>query len=256
MDSEEHNSFESEKRAETAHGIQLTSPDAAPGILDAFFSSSLAGMAIMDGQLRFARINNALARINGVPVTEHIGRMVTEVLPELGPSIEPMIRAALQSGRPILKQEVVGTTLSQPGVIRSWICSYIPIRGADGGPIGVVQIVVEISNLRRAESPSVGHSEDYRSVRWYGENYLFSAKQAACVKVLWFAWENKTPYLADGTVLAMAGIGEKQRLRDVFKKHLAWGTMIVQGPLRDIHCLKPPMSEMQNSSTPPTESPT
>lgn len=74
------------------------------------------------------------------------------------------------------------------------------------------------------------HSEDFSSVVWFGSEYSFTKTQAACVRVLWEAWEQKTPDLKEETILERAG-SEGSRLRDVFKSkggmHAAWGTMIV-----------------------------
>ena len=61
--------------------------------------------------------------------------------------------------------------------------------------------------------------------------------------MLWEAWENGTPVVGDGALLQKAGVGDKQRLRDVFKNHPAWGTMIVRGKHRDTCRLNPPSAE-------------
>jgi hypothetical protein len=74
------------------------------------------------------------------------------------------------------------------------------------------------------------HSLDYRSVRWCGTDYTFTSVQAACVKLLWEAWENGTPELGQATILEHEYVGsESSRLVDLFKKHPAWQTMIVSG---------------------------
>jgi hypothetical protein len=76
------------------------------------------------------------------------------------------------------------------------------------------------------------HSDDFRSVLWYGLSYAFTKSQAACMKVLWRAWETKTPELDGLTVVTQADIAQV-RLIDVFrskgKSHSAWGTMIIKG---------------------------
>jgi hypothetical protein len=83
-----------------------------------------------------------------------------------------------------------------------------------------------------AVTESARHSEDFCSVVWFGTEYRFTKTQAACIRVLWEAWENKTPTLSEETILAKAG-SQGSRLRDVFKSkkdgpHMAWGTMIVE----------------------------
>jgi hypothetical protein len=84
-----------------------------------------------------------------------------------------------------------------------------------------------------AASPSMlpaRHSRDFRSVHWYGDDYSFSPTQAACVKVLWEAWENGTPELGQATILEHPEVeADSRRLIDVFKGHPAWGKMIARG---------------------------
>ena len=73
------------------------------------------------------------------------------------------------------------------------------------------------------------HSSDFASVYWYGTTHVFTTNQAACVRVLWEAWTNKTPVLAVATILEDAGVEMLQdRLSVVFRDHAAWGTMIVE----------------------------
>ncbi len=51
---------------------------------------------------------------------------------------------------------------------------------------------------------SAKHSIDYRSVSWNGQKFKFTKLQAACVKVLWAAYEDGTPMMAGDTVLEEA----------------------------------------------------
>ncbi len=95
------------------------------------------------------------------------------------------------------------------------------------------------------------HSTDFRSVYWFGKPYSFTPKQAACVKVLWKTWENRTPEMGQATVLAQAedelsqaNLGERltdgARLVDVFKTSEAWQTMIVSGATKGTVRLQEP----------------
>jgi len=85
-------------------------------------------------------------------------------------------------------------------------------------------------------SKSAKHSSDFRSVNWFGTLYEFTELQAACVKVLWEAWENETPTVGDATVLEAAE-SHAGRLMYVFRDHAAWGTMIAEGSTKGTHRL-------------------
>ena len=84
------------------------------------------------------------------------------------------------------------------------------------------------------------HGCDYRSVVWFGTDYTFSSYQAACVAVLWDAWQNGTPEVGDDTVLMKAEC-ETKRLRDMFRSHPAWRNMIIVGKSKGTHRLSGPI---------------
>jgi hypothetical protein len=90
---------------------------------------------------------------------------------------------------------------------------------------------------RRTEPPDgPACSEDFRSLSWGEEHYTFSIKQADCIKVLVKAWVSGAPFVSQEHVLEEVegedenSQSERLRLRDVFRKHPAWGTLIVQPP--------------------------
>jgi hypothetical protein len=83
------------------------------------------------------------------------------------------------------------------------------------------------------------HSPDFRSVHWFGQDYHFTPGQAACVAVLWAAWEKKTPAVGQRHILAEAEL-DSTRLSDLFKGHPAWKTMIVPGKSKGTYQLQEP----------------
>ena len=91
-----------------------------------------------------------------------------------------------------------------------------------------------------AENDKYAHSDDFRSVLWFGQRYTFSAKQAACVKVLWEHWVNKTPEVG-GDYLLEAAEAAAVRMSLIFRDHPAWNTMIVAVPkMKNLYRLNPP----------------
>jgi hypothetical protein len=95
---------------------------------------------------------------------------------------------------------------------------------------------------RHARRSRTRHSQDFRSVVWCGHPFQFTSNQAACIRVLWDAWEKGTPEVGDTTILDEAGC-ESTRLVDVFKHNAAWGSMIVDGSTKgssQLQELEPP----------------
>jgi len=85
----------------------------------------------------------------------------------------------------------------------------------------------------------MAHSIDFRSVCWFGANYSFTPNQAAAVKILWEAWENRTPDVG-GDTLAVEVEADSRRARDIFKGHTAFGSMIRQGQTKGTYRLVEP----------------
>ena len=121
-------------------------------LLDALFAAAPVGLAFWDRELRYQRVNETLAAINGVPVDDHIGRTVEEVLPEVGPEVARLLRGVLESGEAVVELEVSGETPAEPGVHRTWQASYYPVYDGEGEPMGVGAVVSEITERKLAEA--------------------------------------------------------------------------------------------------------
>ena len=123
----------------------------AYAILDALFANAPLGLGFWDRDLRYRRINPALAEINGLAPEEHLGKRTHEVLgEELGERVEQLLRKVLESGQPLSEPEITGATPASPGERRQWLGSYYPVRGDDGELLGVAGLVLEVTGERRA----------------------------------------------------------------------------------------------------------
>lgn len=132
--------------------------------LNAFFTAAPAGLAILDRELRYVRLNETLAAMNGRSVDAHLGCTVREVLPELAPDLEPILRHILATGEPALNIDVNGETAAEPGAPRSWIASYFPLLGRRAEAVGIGAIVVEQTQRRRAEQAQRRSGAEYRAI--------------------------------------------------------------------------------------------
>ena len=139
--------------------------------IEAIYTTAPVGLCFNDTELRYVRINQQLAAINGAPVEQHIGRTVRELLPELADQLEPIYQRVIDSGEPIINLEVSGTNPAQPGVVRTWLSSYYPLKNEDDRVLGVNVVVQEITELkqreaeRKAANAALKRSEErYRSL--------------------------------------------------------------------------------------------
>jgi PAS domain S-box-containing protein len=126
------------------------SPEDRFALLDALYAQAPVGLAFLDPELRYRRVNAALAAINGRSVEDHIGRTVPEVLGALGDDLAGAARRVLATGEPSGGIDVTGETPAAPGEARSWRVSLYPVGDARGRGRGVGAVVVETTQERRA----------------------------------------------------------------------------------------------------------
>jgi hypothetical protein len=108
--------------------------------------------------------------------------------------------------------------------------------------IGSAEIATKGQGNEAGDDPSAAvHSPDFRSVGWFGTVHSFTAGQARVVETLWNAWEQGTPDVGDETLLkAVDHEAPPASLRNLFRNHPAWGTMIVSGGSKGAHRLAEP----------------
>jgi PAS domain S-box-containing protein len=119
--------------------------------IEALYANTPVGLALLDRDLRYVRVNNAHARINGVAQSDHIGRFFWEILPTLRDSLEPKLLQVLQTGE-IIEFEAMGETPAEPGITRVWKAKYYPLTHADGSIVAVGVAVEDVTERRRAEA--------------------------------------------------------------------------------------------------------
>ncbi len=108
-------------------------------------------LASLDTDLRFLRINPLMAEFNGLPVTEHIGRTVAEVVPDVAAQARQLADTIVATGKAITEIEVSGETPAQPGVKRFWLEGWYPIRRNREGIVGFNVIAQEVTEQKHAE---------------------------------------------------------------------------------------------------------
>ncbi len=104
--------------------------------VEELYRVSPIAMALIDSDLRYIRVNPHLAAIHGISVEDHIGRTVSEILPELGSVVTEPIREVLRTGKPLLRQILRGHVQANPDVPRIWEIDWYPVR--QEGRVGAV----------------------------------------------------------------------------------------------------------------------
>ncbi len=120
--------------------------------LDTLLVSAPVGIGFWDRELRFVRVNDALAKLNRHSPEEHIGKTLSEMIPKLAPHLEPLYRRVLETGEPVVHEESTDEAIAGPGDARHWLSSYYPVRGDDGETSGIGGVIMEITGQRRADA--------------------------------------------------------------------------------------------------------
>jgi PAS domain S-box-containing protein len=120
--------------------------------LDTLLVSAPVGIGFWDRELRFVRVNDALAQLNRHSPEEHIGKTLREMIPKLAPHLEPLYRRVLETGEPVVHEESTDEAIAGPGDARHWLSSYYPVRGDDGETSGIGGVIMEITGQRRADA--------------------------------------------------------------------------------------------------------
>ena len=107
------------------------------------YNAAPIGLCRLDTELRYRHINQYLADYNGLPVTEHLGRTIGEVLPDVAAKIEPLLRRVIETGTPVIEGSVEGETPRQPGAQRLFSHHFHPVFADDHTIKGVTCIVEE-----------------------------------------------------------------------------------------------------------------
>ena len=120
--------------------------------LEFIYANAPVGLGVLDANLRFLRINERLAQINGLPIEAHIGYAIREILPGVADAVEPPLREVLASGRPKRDIEITGETPAQPGVLRTWIEHWLPVHDDTGRVVAINMVCEEVTEQRRIEA--------------------------------------------------------------------------------------------------------
>ena len=117
--------------------------------MTALLGQEAVGVALLDREYRYVRINAALARLNGATPEEHRGRTVADVLPpDTAGRIVELVDEVL-AGRPVVDFEI--SAPDAEGVERLFVISYLPVI-AEEGIVGVLGLVSDRTARRRAEA--------------------------------------------------------------------------------------------------------
>ncbi len=120
--------------------------------IEAYYDTAPIGLCVLDTDLRYQRVNERLAEMNGIPAREHLGRSMREIVPAFADEAERLVRRIIETGEPVIDMEITGETLARPGAPpRTWIAGWYPLKDSSGKVVGVSVAVEEVTRQRQVE---------------------------------------------------------------------------------------------------------
>ena len=137
--------------------------------LDQIYRTAPIGLAVFGPDLRYLRVNEHLARMNGLSAEKHQGLMTRDVNPGVAKAFESYLRQVFSRGESILNVEI--QSAMQAGAERAWLVSFHPLRGASGVIFAISVVVLEITERRQVQqalSISEAHNRELVENSNYG----------------------------------------------------------------------------------------
>ncbi|TXS70160.1 PAS domain S-box protein [Streptomyces sp. me109] len=116
-----------------------------------FPSRQTTGVVIRDTDLHCIWVNDTQGTMDGVPLTQRIGRTLAEAAPGTdADTLEEQMRHVLESGVPALNVEYRAFLLTQAREERTLAASFFRLDDARGCALGVCIMSVDVTDRRRA----------------------------------------------------------------------------------------------------------
>lgn len=136
----------------------------ALALLDTFVMNAPVGLAFLDRDLRFVRVNNRLASDNAQPIAAHLGKTIAEALPGFSTRLSEDVREVLASGEARVEQTFLGVPAGRLDEPVTWNISLYPVSLQGGNVFGVGVVEQDITDRLRAERAVRESEERYRTL--------------------------------------------------------------------------------------------
>lgn len=119
--------------------------------LDSLFETCPIGLVMLDEELRYIHLNQALADMDGLSIEEHLGRRMDDIMvtSDDGAYLR-MLREVEREGRPVVGALVGVRTPGRPDRDQVRSVSFFPLSGAVGSRTGLGGLLVDVTDREQA----------------------------------------------------------------------------------------------------------
>lgn len=139
-------------RRETEDELRLSRSEASARFreLEAIYQHAPVGLAVLDRDFCYVRVNDFLAEMNGFAREQMLGRCIFDILPDIRIR-ESYMRQVLITGEPVRDVEVETVNPRDPHTKLAFKIHYYPLPDERGAVVGVGVIAENVTPQRRAE---------------------------------------------------------------------------------------------------------
>jgi PAS domain S-box-containing protein len=119
--------------------------------LDLLYRTTPVCFAVLDQDLKFIRVNEAMATNHGISAAEHVGRSLRELVPEAYQESVQLYRKVFESGEPILNVEAQVKRTIPPFALRHYLSSFFPVQAGPNAKRSACVMMVDITERKLAE---------------------------------------------------------------------------------------------------------
>jgi PAS domain S-box-containing protein len=170
--------------------------------LKAILSAATIGVAFLDAELRYQIVNERLAEFNGLPVEEHIGKRVSEIVaPHQRQPIEDALRTLLDTRAPIVNLETSLANTEGSSQARHFLMNAYPVCTEGERLLGVGVLVTEITDLEEAHQALERSEARFRRMANTVPAFLSEADPTGSniwTSEPWYAYTGLTPEQCKG----------------------------------------------------------
>jgi PAS domain S-box-containing protein len=136
------------KMAETALRKSEETARAQHIEIETYYNMTPIGLCILDTDLRYVKVNQALAKINDLPASAHLGRTIREVVPIVADQVEQTARHVLETGESVSDIEF---TVDTPTGRRTVRATLFPFKDTYEHVTRIGVMVEDITQQRQLE---------------------------------------------------------------------------------------------------------
>ncbi|MFF5016673.1 SpoIIE family protein phosphatase [Streptomyces sp. NPDC001165] len=128
----------------------LSSAATGGPVRESLLARAPIGIVVYDAQLRCIWVNDAMERHDGVPRHRRFGRGLKDSLPAVeAEALKVVMRQVLQSGTTTVHEYRAWPPADRPRE-HAFSASFFCLQGADGTPLGVCSMTVDVTGNKRA----------------------------------------------------------------------------------------------------------